>query len=60
MGQDDQLILIKVGFFELWLTHISRMISTVDNTLTFADGSYVTRSQLEMMFDVRRRGNSRG
>ncbi|XP_037803702.1 ecdysone-induced protein 78C-like [Penaeus monodon] len=51
LSQDDQLILIKVGFFELWLTHISRMISSVDNTLTFSDGSYVTRSQMEMMFD---------
>ncbi len=53
LSQDDQLILIKLGFFEIWLTHISRMINTVDNTLTFADGSYITRQQMELMFDVR-------
>ncbi|XP_066940332.1 ecdysone-induced protein 78C-like isoform X2 [Macrobrachium rosenbergii] len=51
LTQDDQLILIKVGFFELWLTQISRMVSSLDNTLTFSDGSYVTRSHMEMMFD---------
>ncbi|CAG2180160.1 unnamed protein product, partial [Oppiella nova] len=27
------------------------MINTVDNTLTFADGSYITRQQMELMFD---------
>ena len=53
LSQDDQLILIKLGFFEIWLVHISRMINTVDNTLTFADGSYITRQQMELMFDVR-------
>lgn len=52
LSQDDQLILIKLGFFEIWLVHISRMINTVDNTLTFADGSYITRQQMELMFDV--------
>ncbi|CAG2106871.1 unnamed protein product [Medioppia subpectinata] len=51
LSQDDQLILIKLGFFEIWLVHISRMINTVDNTLTFADGSYITRQQMELMFD---------
>ncbi|KAG7169548.1 Ecdysone-induced protein 78C-like [Homarus americanus] len=51
LSQDDQLILIKVGFLELWLTHVSRMVSSLDNTLTFSDGSYVTRTQMEMMFD---------
>lgn len=52
LSQDDQLILIKVGFLEVWLTHVSRMVSALDNTLTFSDGSYVTRSQMEVMFDV--------
>jgi len=49
LTQDDQLILIKVGFFEVWLVHISRMVSM--DSLTFADGSYMTRNQLEVMFD---------
>ncbi|CAL4111576.1 unnamed protein product [Meganyctiphanes norvegica] len=51
LSQDDQLILIKMGFFELWLTHVSRMVSSLDNTLTFSDGSYVSRTQMEVMFD---------
>jgi len=51
LTQDDQLILIKLGFFEIWLIHISRMINTLDNTLTFCDGSYITRQQMELMFD---------
>ncbi|KAF2368342.1 Nuclear hormone receptor ligand-binding domain [Trinorchestia longiramus] len=52
LGQDIQLNLIKGGFFELWLTRVSRVTSTVDNTLTFADGSYVTRHHLNLIFDV--------
>jgi nuclear receptor subfamily 1 group D protein 3 len=51
LTQDDQLILIKIGFFEIWLVHISRMINTCDNTLTFSDGSFITRHQLQVMFD---------
>lgn len=51
LTQDDQLILIKIGFFEVWIVHVSRMINTSDNTLTFADGTYMTKQQLEIMFD---------
>ncbi|XP_075228918.1 ecdysone-induced protein 78C-like [Lycorma delicatula] len=49
LSQDDQLILIKVGFFELWLVRVSRLTS--DSSLTFADGTYITRQQLELMYD---------
>lgn len=52
LSQDDQLILIKSGFFEIWIVHISKMVNLVDNTLTFSDGSYITRQQMELMFDV--------
>lgn len=52
--QDDQLILIKSGFFEVWIVHISRMFNSLDNTLTFSEGSYITRQQMELMFDVSR------
>uniref|UniRef100_T1HYE4 NR LBD domain-containing protein n=1 Tax=Rhodnius prolixus TaxID=13249 RepID=T1HYE4_RHOPR len=48
LSQDDQLILIKVGFFELWLSHASRL--TTDTTLTFSDGTFVTRQQMELMY----------
>lgn len=51
LTQDDQLILIKLGFFEIWLVHISRMINLADNTLTFSDGSFITKPQMEIMFD---------
>ncbi|BES98694.1 HOLI [Nesidiocoris tenuis] len=49
LSQDDQLILIKVGFFELWLSHASRL--STDTTITFSDGSFITRQQLELMYD---------
>ena len=52
LTQDDQLILVKLGFFEVWLVHISKTVDFVDNTLTFADGSFLNRKQLELMFDV--------
>lgn len=48
--QDDQLILIKLGFFEVWLNYIAKM--TTDMKLTFDDGTYLTRQQLEIMYDV--------
>jgi nuclear receptor subfamily 1 group D protein 3 len=50
LSQDDQLILIKVGFFEVWLSHISKMTS--DTSMTFEDGTYITRQQLELMYEV--------
>ncbi|XP_024940685.1 ecdysone-induced protein 78C isoform X2 [Cephus cinctus] len=49
LSQDDQLILIKVGFFEIWLTHISKM--TTDTSMTFEDGTYITRQQMEVMYE---------
>lgn len=55
-AQDDQLILIKLGFFEVWLIHVSRSILAEEEgargAVTFADGAYVTREQLEFVFDV--------
>lgn len=50
LSQDDQLILVKLGFFEIWLTHISRLIN--DQTITFDDGTCLTRQQLEILYDV--------
>lgn len=51
--QDDQLILIKAGFFEVWLVHVSRgvLVGAPHDTLTFSDGTYLIRQQLELMFD---------
>ncbi|KAL1517706.1 hypothetical protein ABEB36_001438 [Hypothenemus hampei] len=50
LGQDDQLILIKLGFFEVWLTHVAKF--TNSQGLVFDDGTTVTRQQLEAMYDV--------
>lgn len=52
LTQDDQLLLIKKGFFEIWVVHASRLTSPSDTTITFCDGSYITRQQVELMFDV--------
>lgn len=64
-AQDDQLILIKLGFFELWLSHIAKAVTLTNNnngtttithatdaSLTFDDGTCLTRHQLETMYDV--------
>lgn len=49
-SQDDQLILIKLGFFEVWLCHVTKLAT--DSSLTFDDGSYLSREQLELLYDV--------
>ena len=53
LTQDDQLILIKTGFFEIWLTRMTRMFNIVESTLTFGDGSVIPRNQVETVFGVR-------
>lgn len=50
LGQDDQLILIKIGFFEIWLSHIARLTS--NTSMMFDDGTTISRQQLETMYDV--------
>lgn len=50
LSQDDQLILIKIGFFEIWLSHIARL--TTSTCMVFDDGTVVTKQQLETMYDV--------
>lgn len=49
LGQDDQLILIKIGFFEIWLSHVARLTS--NTSLMFDDGTTVSRQQMETMYD---------
>ncbi|XP_065349550.1 ecdysone-induced protein 78C isoform X2 [Cloeon dipterum] len=53
LNQDDQLILIKLGFLEVWLSQCaSNLAQQSEQTLCFADGSFVSRSQLETIYDV--------
>ena len=52
LSQDDQLILIKSSFFDVWLSHASRLVSPVDGTVTFSDGQYIGRQHLDIMFNV--------
>lgn len=48
--QEDQLILIKKGFFEVWMTRMCRLMNTVDGTILFSDGSLVPRSEMEVIY----------
>ncbi|XP_059179020.1 ecdysone-induced protein 78C-like [Physella acuta] len=50
LSQDDQLILIKTGFFEIWLTRMSRMISKEENIILFEDGSCISRQELAVVY----------
>lgn len=52
LEQDDQLILIKAGFFEVWLIRVARMFNPQSCSLTFCDGSVVSRDQLEVIYNV--------
>ncbi|XP_073950095.1 ecdysone-induced protein 78C-like isoform X3 [Choristoneura fumiferana] len=50
LPQDDQLILIKLGFFEVWLTRATRLSSA--DGIVFDDGTIITHSQLEIVYDA--------
>lgn len=52
MSQDDQLILIKIGFFEVWLGHVSRLVNSQEGTVTLADGVTLSKQQMDLIFDV--------
>ncbi|KAL0902787.1 hypothetical protein ABMA27_000586 [Loxostege sticticalis] len=49
LPQDDQLILIKLGFFEVWLTRVTRL-STAE-CIVFDDGTTLSVQQLEIVYD---------
>ena len=52
LSQADQLILIKTGFFEIWLTRLARMFNRNDNVLLFEDGSLIAREELDIVYNV--------
>lgn len=54
---DEQLILIKVGFFEVWLVQVTRTAKhgnggCAEAAMTFDDGIYLTATQLAKMYNV--------
>jgi hypothetical protein len=52
LSQLDQLQLIKKSFTQVWLVRIARMFNCQTQTLIFADGSYISRDQLDAIFMV--------
>lgn len=55
LSQDDQLILIKTGFFEIWLTRMARMFSRSDNMVMFEDGSLISRDEISVVYTVKKK-----
>lgn len=49
LPQDDQLILIKLGFFEVWLTRITRL--STPECIVFEDGTVITNHQISILYD---------
>lgn len=50
LSQEDQLVLIKGAFLEIWMVHAAKV--THHHQVTFQDGSSVTKQQLELIFEV--------
>ncbi|XP_069133665.1 ecdysone-induced protein 78C-like isoform X2 [Argopecten irradians] len=50
LSQDDQLILIKGSFFEVWLTRMARMFNKHEGILTFEEGNMIQREELSVVF----------
>ena len=49
LTQEDQLILIKGNFVEVWLIRIARLVDGVNGTLTLPEGTRITKVQLLVM-----------
>jgi len=53
LSQEDQLILIRCGFYEIWLTRMARLFNLVHDCVLFSDGSLIKRVELETVYGVR-------
>jgi len=51
LNQLDQLLLIKSSFFEIWLLHLAPMFDHSSKTLTFNEGTFLEKEQLDTLFD---------
>lgn len=52
LSQDDQLILIKSGFFEMWLSRQARTFSPQENCLMFEDGSTIVKNEMIAVYHI--------
>ncbi|XP_036369149.1 nuclear receptor subfamily 1 group D member 2-like isoform X2 [Octopus sinensis] len=52
LSQDDQLILIKSGFFEMWLSRQARTFDSQEDCLTFEDGSTIVKKELVAVYQM--------
>lgn len=51
LNWDDRLMCLKLRFFEIWIIHAARLVDSDNGTITFSNGSYVSRDQLEIIYD---------
>ncbi|XP_070566417.1 thyroid hormone receptor beta-A-like isoform X2 [Ptychodera flava] len=49
LSQEDQMTLLKQGFFEAWLVRISRVLCPEDQTLTLEEDQIFTKEHLEQL-----------
>ncbi|XP_072931400.1 ecdysone-induced protein 78C-like isoform X4 [Epargyreus clarus] len=49
LPQDDQLILIKLGFIEVWIIRVAKLATP--NSIVFDDGTAVSQTQLATIYD---------
>ncbi|XP_035213301.1 ecdysone-induced protein 78C-like isoform X1 [Stegodyphus dumicola] len=47
----DRIMCIRYGLFEIWLVHVSRLANPAEGTITFCSGSYISRRQLEAIYE---------
>ncbi|VEL39693.1 unnamed protein product [Protopolystoma xenopodis] len=52
LGQPDQLVLIKTGFFEVWLTQAARLISMQDRLITLCEGRQIAKQELDFVYSM--------
>lgn len=52
LGWDDRLMCLKLRFFEIWVIHASSLVNCDHGTITFSNGNYISRHQLEIIYDV--------
>jgi len=50
LPQDDQLILIKTGFFEMWSIHMAPL--AVKESFTLSDGLVINRKHVDAVYSV--------